>query len=143
MASIGFDMSQTQPDAGGFGDPVPAGWYNLMVDESSVEPTKDGATTGNAMAKLRFTILDGDYKGRKLFKNFNIKHQNPVAEEIGRKQLTAVGHAVGVPNATDTTQLHGIPLKGKVTIEKGGPRNDGSGEFYADKNEINTFKDAN
>lgn len=142
MAGLNFDMGSYEPDAGGFGDPLPEGWYDAMVDESSVEPTKDNATTGNCYAKLRFSIIDGEFKGRKVFKNFNIKNSNPQAEEIGRKQLTAVGHAVGVPNATDTSQLHAVPMHIKVTLRKGGPKDPSNpdGEKYPDQNEISTFK---
>lgn len=142
MAGLNFDMGSYEPDAGGFGDPLPEGWYDAMVDESSVEPTKDNATTGNCYAKLRFNIIDGEFKGRKVFKNFNIKNSNPQAEEIGRKQLTAVGHAVGVPNATDTSQLHAVPMHIKVTLRKGGPKDPSNpdGEKYPDQNEISTFK---
>ncbi len=140
--ALNFDLSTVQPDAGGFGEPIPKGWYNMMVDESSIEPTKDNSSTGGLYAKLRFAVMDGQYAGRKVYKNFNIKNASEMAEKIGRGQLAAVAHAVGVPGCTDTMQLHGIPLKGRVVIEAGGNKPDGSGA-YPDKNEINSFKNIN
>lgn len=143
MAGLNFNIAEYEPDAGGFGEPIPAGWQDMMIDESSVEPTKDNATTGNLFVKLRFSIMQGPYKGRKIFKQFNIKNTSQQAETIGRKQLSAVAHAVGVPNCQDTMQLHGIPLKGKVTLELGTLKPDGSGAKYPDRNDINTFKNIN
>ena len=142
MAQINFNVAEYEPDAGGFGEPIPVSWQKFTIDESSLEPTKDNATTGNMYIKLRFSIMDGPYKGRKLFKQFNVKNTSPEAETIGRRQFSAVTHAVGMPGATDTQQLHGIPLQGKVVIEKGSKKPN-SEEFYPDRNDINTFKNIN
>lgn len=144
MAIINFNAATVEPDAGR-GDPIAEGWYNLMVDESEVLPTNNNATTGNAYLKLRFTVLDGTNKGRKIFSNFNIKNDNPTAQEIAYKQLSAVAHAVGVLMVQDSQQLHGIPLKGRVKIKKGGLKNaqEPQGEKYDDSNEITMYKNIN
>jgi hypothetical protein len=92
MAQLNFDATQVEPDTGF--DTVPAGWYNVSMDESDLKPTKDGAGT---YLQARFNILDGQYRGRKLFTRLNIRNANAQAQEIALRQLSAIGHAVGVP----------------------------------------------
>jgi hypothetical protein len=115
MAKLNFDASQVAPDTG-LPDALPAGYYNVMVDESEMKPTKDFATSGSMYLQLRMNVLDGQFIGRKLFARFNLKNKNPAAEEIARKQLSAVAHAIGVIQVQDSQQLHGIPLKVKVKL---------------------------
>lgn len=132
MAELNFDASAVEPDTGF--ETVPAGWYNVAMDESAMKPTKDGA---GAYLECRFDVLDGQYKGRKLFARYNVKNANAQAVEIAYKQLSAVAHAVGVLHVQDSEQLHGIPLKVKVKIRK-----DRSGE-YEDQNDIVSAKNIN
>lgn len=132
MAELNFDASSVEPDTGF--ETVPAGWYNVAMDESTMKPTKDGA---GAYLECRFDILDGQYKGRKLFARYNVKNANAQAVEIAYKQLSAVAHAVGVLNVQDSEQLHGIPLKLKVKIRK-----DRTGE-YEDQNDVVSAKNIN
>ena len=132
MAQLNFDATQVAPDTGF--DTVPAGWYNVMIDESEMKPTRSG---DGAYLQIRFNILDGQYANRKLFARVNLRNANPVAQEIGFKQLSAIAHAVGVLHIQDSSQLHGIPLKVKVKI-----RTDKTGE-YEDQNEITTYKNIN
>src|SRR4051812_8845847 len=106
MAQLNFDASQVAPDTGAV--TVPAGWYNVQMDESEIKPTSKG---DGAYLQCRFSILDGQFQNRKLFSRFNIRNPNPVAAEIGFKQLSAVAHAVGVLQVNDSQQLHGRPLK--------------------------------
>lgn len=144
MAALNFDASQVAPDTG-FGELLPKGWYNVSIDESEIKPTKDAATTGNAMLTLRFTVLGGKYNGRKLFERFNIKNTNPTAQEIAYKQLSAVAHACLVLMVQDSQQLHGIPLKAHVKIRAGGPKDASqpNGEKYEDNNQITAYRNYN
>lgn len=132
MVQLNFDANQVEPDAGM--DVVPAGWYNVAVDETEMKPTKGG---DGAYLKFRFTILDGQYHGRKLFINLNIRNPNPQTVEIAQRQLSAICHATGVLNLQDTQQLYGIPLKVKVSVRK-----DPTGQ-YEDQNDIKSFKNIN
>lgn len=132
MAQLNFDATQVAPDTGG-GDPVPAGWYNVMIDESEMKPTK---TEGGLRLSLRFTILDGQYANRKVFTGLNLKNANPVAQEIAYKQLSAICHAVGVMQVQDSQQLHGRPLKIKVKVKAA------QGDYEA-SNDITAYKNIN
>ena len=131
MAQLNFDATQVEPDTGF--DTVPAGWYNASIDESDIKPTKDGA---GSYLQCRFNILDGQYRGRKLFARLNIRNANAQAQEIALRQLSAIGHAVGVLHIQDSQQLHGLPLKLKVKIRKGD-------DNYEDQNEIISYKNIN
>lgn len=114
-AMLNLDLRNTQADTGA--DPIPAGWYMAMIDESSVAPTaKD---PNNKMLKLRFTVLDGQYANRKVFVNFNIVHSNATTQEIAQKQLKAVCVAVGHHGLIqDSGELHGKPCRIKVKVRK-------------------------
>lgn len=132
MAQLNFDASQVAPDAG-VAEAIPAGWYNVMADESEMKPTKDG---NGAFLALRFTVLDGQFVNRKVFTRLNLRNANPVAQEIAYKQLSAICHAVGVMQVADSTQLHGRPLKIKVKVRAA------SGDYEA-SNEISAYKNIN
>ena len=132
MASLNFDATTVQPDTGF--ELLPAGWYNAIIDESAINPTKDGV---GAYWQLRFSVIDGQYQGRKVFARLNIRNANQTAQEIAYKQLSAIAHSVGVLQVQDSSQLHGIPLKIRVRIRK-----DPSGQ-YEDQNEINGYKNIN
>lgn len=131
MAQLNVDVSGIAPDAGF--EVLPAGWYNVAIDESEMKPTKDGS---GSYLNLRFNILDGQYHGRKLFHRLNLNNANAIAKEIAFKQLSAIGHAVGVLNIQDSSQLHGLPMKIRVKIRAG----DGQ---YDDSNDVTTFKNIN
>lgn len=132
MAQLNFDATQVAPDLGF--ETVPAGWYNAMIDESEMKPTKDGS---GAYLQARFNIIDGQYANRKIYMRLNLKNTNPVAQEIAYKQLSAIAHAVGVLHVQDSSQLHGLPMKIKVKLRK-----DTSGQ-YEDSNEISSIKNIN
>lgn len=132
MAQLNFDATRVAPEMGF--DTVPAGWYNAMIDQSEMKPTKDGA---GAYLETRFNVIDGQYAGRKVFMRMNLRNASPVAQEIAYKQLSAVAHAVGILHVQDSSQLHGIPMKIKVKLRK-----DATGQ-YEDSNEITQVKNIN
>lgn len=111
MAQLNFNAANVVPDTGR-GDPVPAGWYIVTVTGSEIKPTSSG--TGARLA-IDVTIQEPEkWRGRKVFTGFNIKNDNPVAQDIAFKQLSALAHAVGVLQVEDSQQLHGIPLKVRI-----------------------------
>lgn len=130
MASISFDATQVAPQESF--SPIPAGSYIAQVIESEIKPTKSG--TGQ-MLTLRWQVVDGQYKGRLVFDRLNIVNQNPKAEEIGQRQLSAVCHAAGVLKLQDTSQLHNKPIKIKVKIRQD--------DQYGDTNEVSGYDAVN
>ena len=133
MAQLNFDASQVAPSEAL--EAIPAGWYNAQMTASEMKPTVDG--TG-AYLQAEFTVLSGDYAGRKLFDRINLQNKNPVAVEIGYKTLSAICHAVGVIQVQDSQQLHGRPLQLKVSLRAAGPGADG--KHYEASNEVKGYK---
>lgn len=129
MSQFAFNAANVDPTD--TFQPIPAGVYLAHVTDSEVKPTKAGSGEYIAMT---LEILDGQYKGRKVFTNINVRNSNATAEQIGQKALSQLCHAVGVLQLTDTAQLHGRPFRAKVTIRK----DDG----YGDKNEVRGFESA-
>lgn len=144
MTQLNFNARTVAPNSG-TPDPVPAGWYNVMIDQSEEKPTGNG---NGAYLELRFNVLDGQYAGRKLFHRLNLKNQNAQAVEIAFGQLSAICHAVNVMDVPDSQVLHGIPLKVKVAVRAGGPKLDKqtgqpTGEMYEPSNDIKKFENIN
>lgn len=132
MAKLNFDASTVAPNTGTM-DAIPAGWYNTQIDQSELRPTKDGS---GAYLELRFAVLDGQYVGRKVFARLNLRNNNPQAVEIAYKDLSAICHAIGIMQVQDSSQLHGVPLKIKVSVRAA------TGEYEA-SNDIKAYKNIN
>lgn len=113
MASLQFNAASVAPQQSF--TPIPAGTYIAQITESEIKATKSG--TGQ-MLNATFEVLEGQYKGRKVFGRINIVNANPEAERIGQSQLSALCHATGVMQLQDTVQLHNRPIKIKVKIRE-------------------------
>lgn len=122
MALIGhFDATNVAPSEDF--SPIPVGEYLAHIVDSDVKPTKNN--TGH-YAELEFEVTAGEFKGRKVWARLNLDNPNPKAVEIAQRELSAICHAVGVLQVTDTQQLHYKPLVIRVDIEERdgyGPRN--------------------
>ena len=129
MATFHFNASEVDPNVG-FG-PIPAGTYVAQVVDSDLKMNRAG--TGQYIA-LQLEILDGEFKGRRVFSNLTVSHTNKTAERIGQAHLSALCRAVGVMQLTDTAQLHGRPIKITVRIRKD--------EKYGESNEVIGFEPA-
>jgi hypothetical protein len=123
MASINFDASTVAPQASS--GPVPAGTYLAQCIDSDVQPLKSGNGTG---LKLTFEIIDGQYKGRRIWENLNIQHSNEDTQRIAQSQLSALCHAVNVIKLQDTAALHHKPVTIKVVVREA------KGEYQASNN---------
>jgi len=123
MAQFNFDASTVAPQAAT--GPVPAGTYLAHITESDVQPLKSGNGTG---LKLTFEIIDGQYKGRKIWENLNIQHSNEDTQRIAQSQLSALCHAVNVIKLQDTAALHLKPVNLKVVVREA------QGQYQASNN---------
>ena len=123
MAHFSFDASTVAPQA--VTGPIPAGTYLAHCTESDVGPLKSGNGTG---LKMTFEILDGQYKGRRVWENLNIQHTNEDTQRIAQSQLSALCHAVNVIKLEDTAALHFKPVKIKVVVREA------QGQYQASNN---------
>lgn len=100
--------------------PIPDGFYNVMVTESAKTETKTG---GNHYLKMTLKVIDGPSKDRVLFVNLNLWHNGQAkpgklsAKQIAEKELNKIRFATGKLNASDSAQLHGIPFQVKVVVD--------------------------
>ena len=129
MAQLGFTADDYDP-RDDF-EPLPAGSYVTMITEASVQPTK----SGGQMVKLSYTVMDGQYQGRKIWSNHNIINNNPRAEEIGRKEISRIAHALNFPKLADTDQLVNKVVQVTVIIK--------SDPGYSPKNEVKKWEGVN
>jgi len=100
----GFDANNVEP-VPSF-DPIPAGQYLAMI-VASEEKT---SSKGNQFLSLELEVLDGQYKGRKLWVNLNLSHPNPETVKFARVELASICKAIGVLKPTDSVQLHNLPM---------------------------------
>ncbi len=114
MADLrGFNANSVEP-SDSF-DPIPAGEYLCVITASEEKPTKAG--TGSYL-ELEFEVIDGPYKGRKLWDRLNLNNPSEVAVKIARATLSALCRAIGVMEPRDSCEMHDLPLLVKVRIEK-------------------------
>lgn len=131
MADLnGFNAANVEPNDF---SPIPAGRYLAAIVASEMKDTK--AKTGSYL-ELEFEILEGEYKGRKLWDRLNLANPNEKAVEIAQGTLSAICRAVNVMQPKDSAELHNLPLTVIVAVEK---RQD-NGE---DSNRIKGYKSKN
>ena len=128
MVSLNMiDDKNVAPVQGDF-DPLPPGKYLSAVTESEMRATK----SGGEMLTCVETIQEGNYKGRKIWTNFNVVNASEKAQQIGRGQLSALSQACGLPGIPDESEaLHGIAHWIKVGTE--------ASPGYADKNVVKAW----
>ena len=127
MELNGFDANNVDPAESR--EPIPAGWYKVVISESEEKPTK--AQTGSYL-QLQMEVIEGDHAGRKVFDRLNLNNPNSTAVEIAQRTLSSICRAVGVMTPRDSSDLHDKPLMAKVKVR---PARDG----YDANNEIGEY----
>ena len=118
MANLNFNANQVEPTTDF--EPIPAGKYVAVVTASEMKPTKSGK---GSFLELVLEVIEGEFKGRKLWARLNLENANPLAVKIARAELSALCRAAGVLEPKDSCELHNLPIV--VTVkQKAGP--DGS-----------------
>lgn len=112
----GVDLENTDTSQRGQISVIPPGEYMVQATEGSVV-RKD---SGDAMIKLTFEIMEGEFANRKLWTNLNIRHSNPIAQRIATEELTELWRDAlgGHGNPPSVENLLWKPLKVKVAVEK-------------------------
>lgn len=117
--SYNFDISGIDPYVGG-GGTLPSGPYPMQITGMEVKANRD-ASSGHNLA-LEYTVLDGEFKGRKFYENLNLWHTgSSAAVEIANKQLSSIGHAVGVLAGADLTILAFKPMIVELELTEAQP----------------------
>lgn len=107
-------------------DPLPMGKYLAQAVGSDLTVTKDGL--GQSLV-VEIEILEGKYKGRKVWERFNLQNRSKQAVEIAERNLAAFCKAVGKIHIKDSVELHLIPFTADIRIK---PAKDG----YSESNSV-------
>ena len=102
----GFDANTVEPVSSNF-EPIPAGKYLAMIVGSEEKTSQKGFR----YLSLEFEVLEGPYKGRKLWANLNLYHPDAEVVKFARSELANVCKAVGVLKPADSVQLHNLPMR--------------------------------
>ncbi|MBN1555151.1 MAG: DUF669 domain-containing protein, partial [Phycisphaerae bacterium] len=106
MANLnGFNANEVEPTKEL--DPIPAGKYLAAITASEMKAIKSGS--GNYL-ELEFTVLEGEFKGRKVRDRLCLNHPKDIAQKMARGNLSAICRAVGVLQPRDSVELHNLPL---------------------------------
>ena len=125
--------------------PLNPGEYSAMIMESELKPNTDGK--GNHLS-LTFELIEGPFKGSKVFDRLNLQHDDAAHDEkkrkmveIAQRALTSICQAVEKLQIKDSSELHAIPLNIKVKMvpETIGKDKDGNPKPYPAKNEIANY----
>jgi hypothetical protein len=112
MAFINFDSTNIAPDTSR--EPIPAGTYLSHITESDLVSAKSG---NGQNLKLTFEVLDGQFKGRKIYETLCVQHTNGDTQRIAQAKLSAICHATGLLRVQDSSELHYKPIKLNVTVQ--------------------------
>ena len=114
MANLtGFDANEVEPNVAF--EPIPAGSYMVVITETEMKETKSG--DGHYL-EIEMEVIEGEYKGQRLWDRLNIDNPNEKATAIARGQLSAICRAVGVMQPKDSLELHNLPLVVGVKLQK-------------------------
>lgn len=133
MAQFQFNAQGVAPAEGANGA-LPKGWYETVITDSEMKPTKDG--NGQYLQLEHTIVAPASFANRKVWARLNLQNQNQTAVEIAYGELSAICHAIGVMSFNDTTELHNRPMKIRLKVRKGN-------DDYDDSNEISSWKPQN
>ena len=111
---------------------APAGWYPTMVIEGEWKDT-NGKSGPGRMLVLVAEIIDGPYKGKRCWNNFNLINSNPKAVAIAKGGIGSLGVACGVLRPRGFEEFFRKPVMAKWTVT---PATDA----YPAKNEVKEWK---
>jgi hypothetical protein len=98
-----------------------AGWHEMRIESAEKKATK----SGGEMVRLKLSrTSDNDC----IYYNVNTRNASPVAEQIGRSQLSKVCLACGISKLESLNQLIGNVLQFKLNIK--------NEKDYGDKNNV-------
>jgi hypothetical protein len=138
MAILNFDASKVETVENDY-TPLPVGEYKAVITASEVCETK--SNPDNKYLKFTFEVIDGKYKGRKLFENLNLwrdgsSKKDDITMRIAQSNLAQMCRAVGMTSINNSEELHNKPLVIKVKVTP-------ASADYGEGNAITAYKSLN
>jgi len=112
-------------------EPVPEGPYEVVIEDSKVEPTKKG----DPMITLTLKVVEGEHKNRKFWHRMAFIPGNGVGLAINFRQLDALGATPMLENGASLEQVAAYVKNKRAVAKIGFGKN-----AYADKNEVKDLK---
>lgn len=98
--------------------PMPKGDYKMALVGSKQKTSEKN----NKYLEMVFEVIEGVYKGRKVWYNFNLWHPNPDAENFAKERLSGLIYACGLPGINDTDELLHKEFVGSVDLDTRGDK---------------------
>lgn len=136
MAILNFNADDVEPlDF----SPLPVGDYKMAVTASTINETK--SNPDNKYLKLTFEVIEGKYKGRKVFENLNLwragnSERDEITVRIAQQNLSSLCRALGITKLGDSSALHGKPVIVSLKINP-------ATEYYGESNSVRAYKPLN
>jgi hypothetical protein len=92
---------------------IPAGQYPVVIESAELKPTK----TGGEYIACVYQIIDGKFKGRKVWDNLNVVNRNENAQSMAISRLKSICKTLGTA-VGDSSLLLNKPLVIGVGIDK-------------------------
>lgn len=143
MARIGVRVEATEENTQqrDFGN-IPNGDYLLEITASEVREKNEGTRDHSITLLATFDVIEpAEFKGRKVFANFNLQHPNDKAQTIGQQQFACLLRALSMSEAPeDSEELHLISFTAKIGMgsDSKEKNTDGSPK-YAARNEVKKY----
>lgn len=117
--NLNFDARSVQPTQPL--EPIPANWYPVVISDEA--PKEVNGKPNNWYLGLVMEVIDGQYKGRKLFHNLNLGSDSEAAIGFANRDLSAICYVTNrfvLSEATGgTAALRNIPFQALVNVENG------------------------
>ena len=107
-----FDASAVEP-AAPF-ELLPPGRYSVQIVQSEMRATRAG---NGQYLWLEMDVIEGSHQGRKIWDQLNLVNPNQQTVEVAQRTLSAICHAVGQMQVTDSEQLHFHPMVVTLAVE--------------------------
>ena len=96
---------------------LPMGNYRVVATKAEEKPTKAG---NGSYLEIEYEVLEGDFKGRRVWDRLNLKNPSTQAVEIARRTLASICKAIGVNTPRSSSELLNVPLVVRIGVESRG-----------------------
>jgi hypothetical protein len=133
MAQLGQTYDASNGETMGDRSALPPGDYVIAL----VKSDQKSNDKGNSFVSCEFEVREGpdgvNVSGRRVWTNLNLWNSNAQAVEIAQRELNSIMHACGKLRIADTEELHGIPMRATIGLDK----------KDATRNQIKSYKPLN
>lgn len=118
MAQLNFNAHAVDPSQPMSFLPVSdANGHPVIIIASEMKAAKSNPEK-NGFLELTLQIVDGQYKGETGAYRLNLFNENAQAVDIASRQLSAICHVTGQMMVSESAQLHNIPFRAIVALQK-------------------------